>query len=127
MGWWFVLSALLIASSHALAYDIIHDYSGSTFFDGWNFYGYWDNLTAGTSFRPAALASTILIIQGNVTWVTEEVASSQNLAYVNNDNHVIIKVDNVTNVTLGEMRNSVWIPSSFWNDHRALTRPARFA
>lgn len=53
------------------------------------------------------LASTALIIQGNVTWVTQEVASSQNLAYLNADNHIILKVDNVTNVTLGEMRNSV--------------------
>ena len=50
----------------------------------------------------------MLIIQGNVTWVTQEVATSQNLAYVTSDDHVIIKVDNVTNVQLGQMRNSVY-------------------
>lgn len=55
--------------------------------------------------------SIVLIIKGNVTWVTQGVASSQNLAYVNSENHVIIKVDNVTNVTFGQMRNSVWIAS----------------
>lgn len=47
--WWSILCALLIAPSHAVAYDIIRDYSGSTFFDGWEFYGSWDELTLGTS------------------------------------------------------------------------------
>jgi hypothetical protein len=92
MHWWSILGAPLIASSHVVAFDVIRDYSGSTFFDGWDFYGGWDNLTLG-----------------NVTLVTQEVASSQNLAYVNSENHVIIKVDNVTNVTFGQMRNSVRI------------------
>ncbi|KAI9568719.1 concanavalin A-like lectin/glucanase domain-containing protein [Boletus coccyginus] len=90
--WWSILCALLIAPSHAVAYDIIRDYSGSTFFDGWEFYGSWDGLTLG-----------------NVTWVTREVASSQNLAYVNGENHVIIRVDNVTNVPTGQTRKSVRI------------------
>ena len=44
---WSLLGALLIASSQAVAYDIIRDYSGSSFFDGWDFYGSWDNLTLG--------------------------------------------------------------------------------
>ncbi|KAF8137076.1 hypothetical protein EV363DRAFT_1394645 [Boletus edulis] len=89
---WSILGALLIASRHAVAYDIFRDYSGSTFFDGWDFYGSFDNLT-----------------WGNVTWVTKEVGASQNLAYVNSENHVILKVDNVTNVTVGELRSSVRI------------------
>ena len=29
------------------AYDIVQDYSGSSFFDKWDFYGNWDNLTLG--------------------------------------------------------------------------------
>ncbi|KAN0086101.1 glycoside hydrolase family 16 protein [Tylopilus felleus] len=81
-----------MAPSHVVAYNLIHDYSGTNFFEGWNFYGYLDNLT-----------------WGNVTWVTQEVATTQNLAYVNNDNHIILKVDNVTNVTSGNLRNSVRI------------------
>jgi hypothetical protein len=28
-------------------YDVVRDYSGSTFFDGWDFYGSYDNLTLG--------------------------------------------------------------------------------
>jgi hypothetical protein len=108
MHWWSILGAPLIASSHVVAFDVIRDYSGSTFFDGWDFYGGWDNLTLGASLASGVyLAPTVLISEGNVTLVTQEVASSQNLAYVNSENHVIIKVDNVTNVTFGQMRNSV--------------------
>ena len=108
MHWWSILGALLIVSSHAVAFDVIRDYSGSTFFDAWDFYGNLDNLTWGTSLPFGVyLPSTVLIIQGNVTWVTQEVAASQNLAYVNSENHVIIKVDNATNVTFGQMRSSV--------------------
>ena len=33
--------------STTLGYNIIRDYSGSTFFDGWDFYGAPDNLTLG--------------------------------------------------------------------------------
>ena len=32
---------------------------------------------------------------------------SLNLAYVNSQGHVILKVDNTTNVTIGENRNAV--------------------
>jgi len=28
-------------------YDLVRDYSGLTFFDEWDFYGSWDNLTLG--------------------------------------------------------------------------------
>lgn len=31
------------------AFSVVRDYSGETFFDGWDFYGSWDNLTLGTS------------------------------------------------------------------------------
>ncbi|KAF9240470.1 concanavalin A-like lectin/glucanase domain-containing protein [Melanogaster broomeanus] len=77
-----------------MAYDIIREYAGSTFFDGWDFYGSWDNLTLG-----------------NATWVNQSVATSQQLAYVNSEGHAIIKVDNVTDVLDGALRNSVRITS----------------
>ncbi|KAG6379864.1 hypothetical protein JVT61DRAFT_10424 [Boletus reticuloceps] len=112
---WSILGALLIASRHAVAYDIFHDYSGSTFFDGWDFYGSFDNLTWGMSFELGTrLALTVVVIEGNVTWVTKEVGASQNLAYVNSENHAILKVDNVTNVTFGELRSSV-CPTAFFS------------
>jgi len=28
-------------------FNAIQDYSGSTFFDEWDFFGHWDNLTNG--------------------------------------------------------------------------------
>ncbi|KAH7882814.1 glycoside hydrolase family 16 protein, partial [Phlebopus sp. FC_14] len=83
---------LLVYLSPAAAYDIIREYAGSTFFDRWNFYGAYDNLT-----------------HGNVTWVSGPDAKSQGLAYVNNDGHAIIKVDNTTNVPYGQNRKSVRI------------------
>lgn len=108
MYWRTVLGALLFVTSQVGAYDVFHSYAGSNFFDGWNFYGSWDNLTLGASSTLRECLVPMLIAEGNVTWVTQEVASSQNLAYVTSDNHVIIKVDNVTNVQPGQLRNSVW-------------------
>lgn len=39
------------------AFDVLRDYSGQTFFDGWDFYGYWDNLTLGMSASISAIMS----------------------------------------------------------------------
>ncbi|KIJ63767.1 glycoside hydrolase family 16 protein [Hydnomerulius pinastri MD-312] len=86
------ISTLCIYLSSAVAYNLIREYAGSTFFDRWDFYGGWDNLTLG-----------------NATWVTQSQAASQGLAYVNSEGHAIIKVDNTTNVPLGQNRNSVRI------------------
>ncbi|KIJ15436.1 glycoside hydrolase family 16 protein [Paxillus involutus ATCC 200175] len=83
---------LFILLSRAVAYNIIREYAGSTFFDRWDFYGGLDNLTLG-----------------NATWVSKSEAMNQSLAYVNSEGHVIIKVDNTTNVPSGQNRNSVRI------------------
>ena len=32
-------------------YELVRDYSGTTFFDRWDFYGSWDNLTLGVLAR----------------------------------------------------------------------------
>ena len=44
-GWLPVVVALCVG--RAVAFDLIREYAGSTFFNGWDFYGYWDNLTLG--------------------------------------------------------------------------------
>ncbi|KAF9220750.1 glycoside hydrolase family 16 protein [Gyrodon lividus] len=85
-------AALYIFLSRAVAFNIIREYAGSTFFDRWDFYGGLDNTTLG-----------------NATWVSQSDATSQGLAYVNSDGHAIIKVDNTTNVQYGQTRNSVRI------------------
>ena len=56
----------------------------------WDFYGYYDNLTAG-----------------NVNYLNQADATSQNLAYVTPQGTAIIKVDNSTDVPVGKNRNSV--------------------
>ncbi|KAI9511857.1 concanavalin A-like lectin/glucanase domain-containing protein [Russula earlei] len=76
------------------SYDLVRDYSGPSFFNGWDFYGSWDNLTLG-----------------DVWWLDYASAIQQNLAYVNEHNRVIIKVDNVTTVPFNEKRNSIRITS----------------
>lgn len=89
----YFLSLLSLSTS----YDLVRDYSGTTFFDRWDFYGSWDNLTLG-----------------DVWWLDRASAFRENLAYVNEQNRVIIKVDNVTSVPFNEKRNSVRITSQDW-------------
>jgi len=98
--------------STTLGYNIIRDYSGSTFFDGWDFYGAPDNLTLGMTNGFTSFETHFFFSTGNVNWVSEEVAMSQRLAYVNDQGHVILKVDNTTNVPIGENRNAVGSRSS---------------
>ena len=43
------LASTLFAAAPALAaYYLVKEYSGTNFFDGWEFYGNYDNLTNGT-------------------------------------------------------------------------------
>ncbi|KAF8480112.1 concanavalin A-like lectin/glucanase domain-containing protein [Russula ochroleuca] len=86
--------SLLPSSS---SYDLVREYSGPTFFDRWDFYGSWDNLTLG-----------------DVWWLDRSSAFRENLAYVDQNNRVIMKVDNVTDIPFNEKRNSVRITSQDW-------------
>lgn len=45
------LLSLFSLFSFAASYDLVRDYSGTTFFDRWDFYGSWDNLTLGVLAR----------------------------------------------------------------------------
>ncbi|KAI0635303.1 concanavalin A-like lectin/glucanase domain-containing protein [Trametes polyzona] len=73
----FATSMAMVGSS--MGYDLVRDYSGQHFFDGWDFYGYWDNLTLS-----------------QVWWVNETRATAEHLAYVNDAGRAIIRVDNTT-------------------------------
>jgi len=90
------------------AYDLVRDYSGQNFFEGWDFYGYWDNLTLGMR-----MMITIFLVchandcVGDVWWLDETDAMSQGLAYINGANNAIIKIDNASNVVMNDKRNSV--------------------
>ncbi|KAI0305128.1 hypothetical protein B0F90DRAFT_1701537 [Multifurca ochricompacta] len=88
------LPYLFLLFPYTTSYDIIRDYSGSTFFDHWDFYGSWDNLTLG-----------------DVWWLDRASAFQNNLAYINEHNRAVIKVDNVSDVPFNEKRNTVRITS----------------
>lgn len=95
------------------AYDIIKEYAGDSFFDDWDFYGSWDNLTLGALFLfpyyfYSTLTGTALVV-GDVWWLNEVDAMSDGLTYVNGDGNAIIRVDNYTNVPFNFKRNSVRI------------------
>lgn len=45
-----ILSPILLYAflfQNTFAYEIVDNFSGATFFDKWDFYGHWDNLTLG--------------------------------------------------------------------------------
>jgi hypothetical protein len=42
-----VLYLSLLRVSITIAYNLLEDFSGNTFFDAWDFYGSYDNLTLG--------------------------------------------------------------------------------
>ena len=51
---------------------------------------------------------------GDVWWLNKSEAFSQRLAYVNEKNQVVMKVDNTSYVPLNEKRNSIRIESHDW-------------
>jgi len=73
-------------------YSLVKEYSGSSFFSGWNFYGNYDNLT-----------------NGDAIFVSQTQNAQANLAYVNSAGNAIIKVDNATQVVYNQKRNTVRI------------------
>ncbi|KAF8520726.1 hypothetical protein BU17DRAFT_75556 [Hysterangium stoloniferum] len=89
----FYLSLLLISGSKA--YNLVREHSGSTFFDSWAFYGSFDNLTSG-----------------DVNWVNQSTAVTENLISMNAAQNVIIRVDNTTNVPFNLKRDTVRITST---------------
>ncbi|BGP26757.1 glycoside hydrolase family 16 protein [Rhodotorula toruloides] len=74
------------------AYTPLKTYSGSSFFDSWNFYGHYDNLT-----------------NGDIDFVNR--TDSSDLAYINGAGNAIIKMDNTSTVLYPNKRRSVRIQS----------------
>lgn len=93
----------------AACYDLVRDYSGQNFFQGWDWFGNWDNLTLGMCSNNVVGSRSQLSV-GDVWWLDEADAMSQRLAYVNAANNAIIKVDNTSNVAFNEKRNTVSRP-----------------
>jgi hypothetical protein len=86
-----VLFGLFSQASIAVAqYTLQKEYSGSSFFDGWDFYGNYDNLT-----------------NGDAIFVSQAQNAQDKLAYVSSAGTAIIKVDNTTTVPYNDKRNTV--------------------
>jgi len=90
----YLFSYVLSLLPRSVSYDLVRDYSGTTFFDRWDFYGSWDNLTLG-----------------DVVWLDRVSAFQENLVYIDEHNRAIIKVDNITDVPWNEKRSSIRITS----------------
>ncbi|KAN0130624.1 glycoside hydrolase family 16 protein [Lactarius tabidus] len=87
-----VLLALVPALVRGTPYTLTKEYFGSSFFEGWNFFGNVDDLT-----------------HGNANFVTAAQAAALQLAYINSAGNAIIKVDNTTVVPPNSDRNTVRI------------------
>jgi hypothetical protein len=88
-----LLCLMLPALVSATQYNIAKEWSGASFFDGWDFYGNYDNLT-----------------EGDTIFVNASEAANSKLAYVDSStNHAIIKVDNTSTVPYNYKRNTVRI------------------
>ncbi|GAA5921226.1 hypothetical protein JCM1841_001643 [Sporobolomyces salmonicolor] len=88
-----VSAAVLLAAGARAEYSLVKDYSGDSFFNGWSYYGSWDNLT-----------------NGDVNFVNQ--SASTQLAYVNDAGNAIIKVDNTSTVLYPNKRDTVRIQST---------------
>ncbi|KAJ8521871.1 hypothetical protein ONZ45_g1508 [Pleurotus djamor] len=90
------LACALLANISPVAadtYNLVKEYSGSSFFNEWDFFDHYDNLT-----------------NGDAVFVSAKAAKSSKLAYVDpSSSHAIIKVDNTTRIRPGEKRNAVRI------------------
>ncbi|KAF8531330.1 concanavalin A-like lectin/glucanase domain-containing protein [Gautieria morchelliformis] len=95
----FALAWCLTIITGIRGYDLVREFSGSSFFDRWTYYGLFDNLT-----------------QGDVIYVDRNTAFANNLTYITPQNTVIIKVDNFTTVPFNDKRNSVRITSNDFYD-----------
>ncbi|KIY48399.1 hypothetical protein FISHEDRAFT_58908 [Fistulina hepatica ATCC 64428] len=78
---------ILLVARTAFAYDLVRDYSGVSFFDRWDFYENYDNLTSG-----------------DVWYLDRDDAYSQGLAYVNSAGNVIMKVDDMDSIAFDQVR-----------------------
>ncbi|KAK1231796.1 hypothetical protein PQX77_005088 [Marasmius sp. AFHP31] len=107
----------------AATYNLLRDYSGETFFDGWNFFGAADEPNNGDAMYDLSLLLVVLQCGtpnypspseylSPCRFVTKEVGTTgdNRLAYVDpNTKRAIIKVDNTTQVIYDNKRNTVRI------------------
>ncbi|EPQ52591.1 hypothetical protein GLOTRDRAFT_117397 [Gloeophyllum trabeum ATCC 11539] len=88
-----IISPLFCLISPVTAYTLVHEFSGQTFFNGWDFFDGYDPTT-----------------YGDTTYLNQAEAQAAHLAYVDsNSGHAFIRVDNTTNVPDQQKRNTIEI------------------
>ncbi|KAI0354274.1 hypothetical protein OH77DRAFT_1426345 [Trametes cingulata] len=87
-----IYPVLLAASPALAAYNLVKNFSGTNFFNGWDFVDGFDNTT-----------------NGHVNYVPQANATADHLAFVNDAGHAIIRLDNTSFVPFNFKRNSVKI------------------
>ena len=60
----------------ASAYDIVRSYEGSTFFDRWEWFGNWDNLTLGACHATTFLGVPPRVQVHELMWAQETYGGS---------------------------------------------------
>ena len=109
-SWYAFLVSVLPLLPTAACYDMVREYSGQSFFDRWDFYGSWDNLTLGAcvlltlTYRSSCAPDGL---SGDVWWLDRTSALEQGLAYTDAQGRAVLKVDNNSNVPWNQKRNSV--------------------
>src|ERR1700761_9738703 len=91
-------SIILFALRAAATYYPLIEYSGTTFFDGFDFYGAIDNTTWGACSTHSQLETGLMPTTGNVTYADAADATAESLAYVNSAGNAILRVDNSSTV-----------------------------
>ena len=86
-------------------YNPVREYSGSTFFDRWTYYGAIDNLTWGDFFISSSGSPSNNRRSGNVTYVDQATAIADKLTFVNSAGNAIIQVDNTTTIVAAPVVN----------------------
>ncbi|KZV99657.1 hypothetical protein EXIGLDRAFT_640388 [Exidia glandulosa HHB12029] len=99
----FATIAAIVLQSSVHAFDLVREYQGDTFFDDWDFYGFWDNLT-----------------NGDVEYLNRQDSFSNELVSTTSSGSAIMRVDNFTNVPSNYKRNSIRITSTHYYDTGSL-------
>jgi hypothetical protein len=109
-----LLAAVCCQVWHVAAiYLPLREYAGTTFFDGWDYWGDIDNTTWGEHIFSAGMPGGTHTLTGNVTYLDRTNATTTRLTYVNDAGHAIIRVDNTTTIADATLvhRDSVRIKS----------------
>ena len=104
-----LLLLLLFPIANAATFNLLDDFSGETFFEKWDFYGTYDNLTLGSSHVYSFSFVLTIVFSGDVNWLDRNTATSKKLVYVNPNGNAVMKVS-MEPVVYNNKRDSV----SFW-------------